>query len=133
MVTPLPSFAQIAEFAKHKIRQGRISSFGIIEDEHISLLSYADDVFVTLKASTLNCLELLDSFEKFRNWTCLHINVSKLSFMVSPRLPLTQKWKIAKCLKFQNVTSWWKHLGIPMNRCRIPSSAFNSFIGKITS
>lgn len=116
---------------KSKIYQGRISSFGSTINENISLLSYVYDVFIIVKATISNCLELLNSFKKFKDWTGLQINLSKSSFMVSPSLDLAQKKNIEECLKFQAITTWWKHLGIRMNGRCLPSDAFNSHINKI--
>lgn len=91
---------------KNKIRFESLTTIGSNVDEHISLLSYVDDFFITVKASPSNCIELLDSFNKFKKWTGLSINISKSSFMVLPSLDLEGKREIVELLRFQNIGTW---------------------------
>lgn len=118
---------------KDKIRRGLISSFSSTFDDRIALLSYADYVFITAKATVSNCLELVDSFQKFRENTGLSINLAKSSFMISPNTYPSIKAAITDCLKFGGAKSIWKHLGIPMNGKRLHIEDFNELITKVSN
>lgn len=89
----------------HKVKHGILDSISSCNCGDIATLSYAYDLIVS-KATINNCWEILDSLDKFREWTCLVVNDKKSSIVIPPSLHPRLKRAILRCLRFNEAPSW---------------------------
>lgn len=57
-------------------------SFG----NEFTIISYVGDILIITKATLNNCMEYLDSFDKYKKCIDLQVNIRKSSIMLSPNI-----------------------------------------------
>lgn len=103
-------YALLDKEIKGKFSKGTLQSFGGPYDVDVSLLPYADDVLLIVKAFLSNCGVIVDSLDNFKTWTGLQFNVHKSNIMLSPSLHPCLKKLIIKSIKMMetptNTDEW---------------------------